>query len=33
MQSNVRWKPMKKSQKCSLPSVSLYSRPENFGNQ
>src|SRR5881409_3485431 len=33
MQSNVRWKPMKKSQKCSLPSVSLYIRPENFGNQ
>jgi len=24
MKSNVRWNPMRKSQKCSLPSVSLY---------
>src|SRR6266481_4419103 len=33
MKSNVRWKPMKKSQKCSLASVSLYIFPVAFGNQ
>ena len=33
MKSKVRWNPMRKSQKCSLPSVSLYILPDIFGNQ
>ena len=30
MKSNVRWNPMRNSQKCSLPSVSLYIFPRHL---